>query len=274
MKKRSILLVLLFAITLTLTGCWPGEIQVDTTMNNDGSGSRSFVVTVYDDSLQTDPIGNPDDPDGTEGKGAVINSIHITGGVSEIQTWLTDNSPSWMTVEDMKTEGNQRIFTLTYDFTDFEDFLAKYEELVNLSPNLTWADFDEDEKPTFVCEGFLTKECTFTESTTLVNASFDWAKDGIWTDIYDEASLAGYVTKDDIAVLADYTLDLNGETIEELHAYDATAVDGDGTGAVVNVTSESFTLATSFTNTTSVVIIVVAAIAAIGGGAVLFLRKK
>lgn len=274
MKKRSLLLVLVLVLTLTLTGCWPGEVQVDTQINTDGSGTRSYVLSVYDDSLQTDPITNPDDPDGTEGKGAVINSVHITGGVIAIQTWLTDNAPEWMTVEDMKTEGNQRIFTLTYDFTDFEDFLAKYEELVDLSPNLSWSDFEENEKPTFVCEGFLTKECTFTESTDLVNATLDWAKDGIWTDIYDEATLAGYVTKEDIAVLADYTLNLNGETVEELHAYDADAVDGDGTGAVVNVTSDTFTLATSFTNITSVVIIVVAAVAVVGGGVILFLRKK
>ena len=228
---------------------------------------------MYDDTLQTDPITNPDDPEGIEGKGAVINSIHITGGVSEIQTWLTDNAPTWMTVEDMQTEGNQRIFTLTYDFTDFDDFLAKYEELVNLSPNLSWSDFDADELPMVECEGFLSKECTFTESTNIVNASIDWAKDGIWTDIYDEASLAGYVTKDDIAVLADYTLDLNGETYEEIHHYDADAVDGDGTGAVVNVTSESFTLTTSFTNTTSIIILAVIVVA-VGGGVFFFVRKK
>jgi len=274
MKKRSFLLVLVFALTLTLTGCWAGEVKVDTEINKDGSGTRSYIMAVYDDSLQTDPITNPDDPDGTEGKGAVINSIHITGGVSAIQTWLEDNAPEWMTVEDMKTEGNQRIFTLTYDFTDFDQFLARYEELVDLSPNLSWADFEANELPTFECSGFITKECTFNESKDMVNASFDWAQDGIWEDIYDEATLAGYVTKADIAVLSDYVLEVNGEVYEELHHYDAAAVDGDGTGAVVNVESESFSLGTSFTNTTNVVIIAVVAVAVIGGGAFLLLRKK
>jgi hypothetical protein len=274
MKKRLFLLVALVALSLTLTGCWPGEVAVDTTINTDGSGTRTYVLTVFDDSLQTDPITNLDDPDGTEGKGAIINSIHITGGVSEIQTWFDDNSPEWMTVEDMQTVGNQRIFTLSYDFADFDEFLSRYEQLVDLSPTTSWSDFDAIELPTFECSGLLTKECTFTETTNLVNASFDWAVDGIYEDIYDEASLAGYVTKSDISVLADYTLELNGETIEELHAYDADAADGtDNTGVVVNVTSESFTLSTSFTNTIAIVV-GVAAIAVIGGGVFFFIKKK
>jgi len=174
MKKKVFLLVAVFALLLTLTGCWPGEVQVDTKINTDGSGTRTYILSVFDDSLQTEPITNLDDPDGTEGKGAIINSIHITGGVSEIQTWLEDNSPEWMTVEEMKTKGNQRIFTLSYDFADFEEFLLRYEQLVNLSPNTSWSDFDAEELPTFECSGLLTKKCTFTETTTLVNASFDW----------------------------------------------------------------------------------------------------
>ena len=217
---------------------------------------------------------NLDDPEGTEGKGAIINSIHITGGVSEIQTWLEDNSPEWMTVEEMETVENQRVFTITYDFDDFDEFLLRYEQLVDLSPNTSWDDFEENELPTFECTGFLSKECTFTESTTLVNATFDWAVDGIWEDIYDESTLAGWVTKSDITVLADYTLDLNGEVVEELHAYDADALDGDGTGAVVNVTSDSFTLTTEFTNIAGIAIIAVIAIAVIGGVVFIVIRKK
>ena len=35
----------------------------------------------------------------------------------------------------------------------FDDFLNKYEQLVNLSPTLNWSDF-EDSKPTFESKGF------------------------------------------------------------------------------------------------------------------------
>lgn len=273
--KRSFLLLLVAVLMLTLSGCWPGEVHVDTELNTDGSGTRSYVLTVYDDTLQTDPIINPDDPDQDEGKGAVINSVHITGGVSAIQTWLEDNAPSWMTVEEMQTEGNQRIFTMTYDFESFEQFLERYEALVDLSPNMSWSDFDEAELPTFECAGFLSKECTFTEDTDLLRASFDWAVAGIWEDIYDEASLAGYVTKDDIAVLADYTLDLNGETVEELHHYDADAPDGDDhTGVIVNVESDNFTLTTSYMNMPVLIIGIVAIVAIVGGVAFVIFRPK
>jgi len=204
MKKRGLLLALVIGLTFTLSGCWAGEVKVDTTINTDGSGTRSYVLSVYDDTLQSTPIINLDDPDSTEGKGPIINSTHIDGGVSAIQTWLEDNSPTWMTVEEMDTVGLQRIFTLTYDFEDFDQFLARYEELIDLSPTLSWSDFTVEEQPTFECSGLYTKECTFTEDTVLVNASFDWAKSGIWTDIYLEADLAGWISKDDIAVLADY----------------------------------------------------------------------
>lgn len=274
MKKRSLLLALVLVFTLTLSGCWAGEVKVDTTINSDGSGTRSYVLSVYDDSLSTDPITNLDDPDGSEGKGAIINSIHVTGGVSAIQTWLEENSPTWMTVEAMETVGLQRIFTLTYDFEDFDQFLARYKELVNLSPTMSWADFNEDELPTFECSGLYTKECTFTESTVLVNASFDWAQSGVWEDIYLEADIAGYVGKEDIAVLADYVLTVNDETIEEIHAYDAAAVDGDGTGAVVYVTSNSFELTSATSNTTMIIVTAVVGVAIIGGVAFLVFKPK
>lgn len=274
MKKRSFLLAVLLVLTFSLSGCWAGEVKVDTTINTDGSGSRSFVLSVYDDSLQTDPITNLDDPEGTEGKGPIINSTHVTGGVSAIQTWLEDNSPTWMTVEEMDTVGIQRIFTLTFDFEDFDQFLARYKELVDLSPTLSWSDFTAEELPTFVCEGLYSKECTFTEDTVLVNASLDWAKAGIWEDIYLEADLAGYIGKDDIGVLADYVLDLNGETITEIHAYDADAVDGDGTGAVVNVTSDSFTLTTTYSNTPIIIVTAVVAAIVVGLGAFLVFKPK
>ncbi len=272
MKKLLSLLVVV-ALVLTLSGCWSGEIAVDTVINEDGSGTRTIVLAVMDDTLSTDPITNPDDPDGTEGKGAVINNQHITGGLPEIQTWLEANSPTWMTVEEMETDGIYRNFTLTYDFTDFDDFLAKYEELVDLSPNLAWTDFAEDEQPTLVCDGTYKVNCTFNESIDLVNASLDWAVDGIWNDIYDEATLAGWVGKGDISVLANYTVTLGDQTVEELQFYDPDAIDGEGTGATV-YPQGNWEVAAEFTGVTAITLTVLGAAVVVGGAVFAVIKFK
>lgn len=272
MKKLLMVLVLMFSV-FALTGCWPGEVGVETVFTDkDGAGTRTIILDVMDDTLSTTAIPNPDDPEGTENKGAVINSTHIEGGVAAIQTWLVANAPTFVTVEAMTTTGYHRYFTLTYSFEDFEDFLAKYEQLVDLSPTLNWADFDASEKPTWTCDG---NTCTFKETKDIVEASMDWAIDGIWTDIYLEADLAGFVTKADISVLANYTVEMGEETFEELQKFDAAAVDGEGTGKVVYVTSESFELTSEYpTSTLLVVGIITGALVVIGGAVFFFLKKK
>ena len=244
MKKKFFAFLLTIVSVIALTGCWVGEVGVTTVFDNKaGAGTRTYVLDVMDDTLSATPITNPDDPEGTEGKGAVINSTHIEGGVAAIQTWLAANAPSFVTVAPMKTEGYHRLFTISFEFDDFADFLSKYQQLVDASDTLSWTDFDTAEKPTWTCEG---QTCTFTESKAIVQASMDWAITGIWEDIYVEADLAGYVTKNDIAVLANYKVVMGEAVYQELQHFDPAAVDGAGTGKVVYVTSESFTLSNQY----------------------------
>ncbi len=263
--KKIITTIMFVGLFFTLSGCWNGEISVNTQFNSDGSGTRTLVLDVMDDTLSSTPIINPDDPDQTEGKGPVVNNEHITGGIPAIETWLQENAPSWMTVEAMTTDGIHRYFTLTYDFTDFADFTAKYEELVGMSPNVAWSDFDASELPSWSCSGSLTKTCTFTESKDIVQASLDWAIAGIWNDLYDATSLAGYVTKDDIATLANYTLTVGNTKVEDLSKYDPSAVDGDYTGKVVYVQNSSWTASDKFTNKTLITEIIIGAVVVIVG---------
>jgi hypothetical protein len=270
--KKLLNVVVLLVMAFALAACWPGEVAVSTTFNADGSGERFIVLEVMDDTLSTSPITNPDDPEGDEGKGAVLNDKHITGGVIAIQTWLEENAPSFITVHDAKVEGYVRTFTMSFTFDDFDDFLDKYETLVNLSPNLSWDDFDDSELPTLTTTGGFNKTLTFTESKAIVEASLDWAIDGIYNSIYDEADLAGFVTKADISVLANYTLTINDETFEELRYYDEDAADGDFTGKVIFVESENFELSGSFFNVTLVVILVLGV--AVLGVAGFFVSKK
>ena len=247
MKKKILLLVVLLGTAFALMGCWPAEIGVTTTFEADGSGERTIIIDIMDDTLSEDPIVNPDDPEGEEGKGAVINNKHIVGGLPAIQTWLEDNAPAFMTVEDSYTEGYHRYFVLTYSWTDFDDFIDKYKTLVNLSPTLNWDDFDEEELPKLETSGFFSKEMTFTESRAIVEASLDWAVDGIWNDIYDPADLGDYVTKADISVLAGYKVVINDSTVEKTAYYDPDAQDGDtGTGVRVFVEDEAFSATGTF----------------------------
>ena len=273
--KKLLALLVMAVLVVTLTACWPGEIGVTTVFNANGSGTRTIVVDVMDDLLSAVPIVNPDDPEGTEGKGAVLNDKYLDGGVVAIQTWLEDNAPDFITVETMTTTGYHRYFTMTYDFSSFEDFLDKYEQLVNLSPNMSWDDFDDADKPTLDVQGGFRKTLTFKESKAIVEASLDWAIDGIWNDIYDEADLAGYVTKADISVLAGYTVQIGDEEIEELRYYDPNAADGDtNTGKVIFVESESFEVSGSFANTGLIIGLSVGVVAVIGGVVFFFMKRK
>lgn len=275
MKRKIFTFVVMLGLVLALTGCWPGEIGVTTIFNADGSGERTIVLDVMDDTLSDTPIINPDDPDGTEGKGAVINNQHITGGLPEIQTWLEENAPDFITVEDMTIEGYHRYFTLTYTWDSWEDFLDKYEQLVDLSPNMSWSDFDDTEKPMLTVSGLYKRTVTFSESRNIVEASLDWAIDGIWNDIYDEATLAGFVTKADISVLAGYTVEVSDGMYEELAFYDADAPDGDTfTGKRIFVESDEFEVTGTYTNIGMVIGTIVIGVALVAAAVVVVVKFK
>ncbi len=277
MKKKLFAFLVLTVFVLTRSGCWAGEISITTEFNADGSGKRVIVLDVMDDTLSAEPIQNPDDPEGVEDKGAVLNNKHITGGIPAIQTWLEENAPDFITVAAMKTEGYHRYFTLSYTFESFDDFLDKYKTLVNLSPTLDWDSFDESELPTYTSEGFLNKTVTFTESKTIVDASLDWAIDGIWNDIYDPADLAGFVEKANISVLANYTIIIGDSKFEELQYFDSEVADGDdNTGKVVYVTSQTFSHSNSLPQTGLLIGIIAGAAVVVAGAVVLivFLMKK
>lgn len=277
--KRNFTLLVIIVLTLLLSACWPGEIGVDTVMDENGMGHRDYFVVVYDDSLSETPITNPDDPDGTKGNGPVLNDKHITGGVEALQEWFETNAPEFMEVLPMETEGNQRIFTLRMTFDSFEDFLDKYEQLVNLSPNLSWDDFTEAEKPSFTTseEDGMTY-VSLTESKVLLEASFDWAIDGIFNSIFDAADLAGFVDKASITEFATYKTMLGDEALEITSEYDATVVnDNQSTGAVVFIDQDSFTLTYSYetpANNTVLLVAIGAGVVVIAGLAFVFMKKK
>ncbi|MFA5693646.1 MAG: hypothetical protein WC907_08515 [Acholeplasmataceae bacterium] len=242
--KKIFTLFALVLITVALSACWPAEVSVETNFNMDGSGTRTIVIDIMDDTLSEDPIPNPEDPDGDKDKGAVLNDVHVTGGILAIQTWLEENAPDFITVHDPKVDGYHRFFKMSYTFKNFDDFLDKYKTLVNLSPTISWDDFSDDELPSLKVTGTFKKSATYSESRDLLMASLDWAVDGIWNDIYDEADLAGFVEKENIWALAGVKITLGKNTFNEESYYDEELPDGDegDMGKIVYVESETFTL--------------------------------
>ena len=271
--KKLITLIVLLVTAIFLTACWPGEVHVETSFNKNGSGTRTIIIDVMDDLLSNEVIGNPDDPAGVEGKGPVLNDKYLDGGVIAIQGWLKNNAPDFVKVEDAKVDGYHRYFTLTFDFKNFNDFLEKYEKLVNLSKTVSWDDFDAKERPTLVKEG---NKLTFKESKEMVLASIDWAIQGIWDDLIVTGDLTGWISKEDISVLAGYKVEIGGEVAyEEIRAYDPNAIDGEGLGKVVFVESDNFTATGEVKGgSTTVIIIVVAVVVLLGVGGALVLKKK
>lgn len=277
--KRKLAFLSIMAFTMVLSACWSGEIGVDTVMDAEGAGHRDFYVVVYDESLSDTPIINPNDPDGAKGNGPVLNVQHIEGGIPAIQDWLEDNTPAFLEVLPMRTEGVQRIFTVRMTFDSFEDFLGQYEQLVDLSPNLSWSDFTAAEKPTLttVEEDGLSK-VTLTESNVILQASFDWAIDGIYNSIFLEASLAGFVDKTSLSQFATYNLTLGEETLNIVSEYDPAVVDSNGRlGQIVYIDQASFTLTSSTelpAMNTLLFVLIGAAVVAVAGGAYFFTKKK
>ncbi len=274
--KKVLGLLMLVVVGLVLTACWPGEVSVETTFNAKGGGTRVITLDVMDDLLSTDPIINPDDPKEEEGKGPVLNDKHIDGGVKEIGVWLKANAPDFITVTE-KTEGYHRYFILTYDFKDFDDFLAKYKTLVNLSDVITWDDFSKDEQPTLKVSGGFKKEVVYEESKDILMASLDWALTGIWNDIYNEADLAGFVNKEDIIQLAGYKVTIGSDEYKLERHYDENAPDGEFTGKVIFVEETDFKATGTLNNTTLLILVIVGGLvvlAAAGFGVKVLLAKK
>ena len=277
--KRKLTFLSIIVFTMVLSACWSGEIGVDTVMDVNGAGHRDFYVVVYDDTLSSTPIINPNDPDGSKGNGPVLNAQHIEGGIPAIQDWLEDNTPAFLEVLPMRTEGVQRIFTVRMTFDSFEDFLSQYEQVVNLSPTLSWSDFTDAEKPTLttVEEDGLSK-VTLTESNVILQASFDWAIDGIYNSIFLEANLAGFVDKTSLSQFATYNLTLGEEELSIISEYEPDVVDSNGLlGQVVYIDQPTFTL-TSTTElpamNTLLFVLIGAAVVAVAGGAYYFTKKK
>lgn len=225
-KKRIFAVIIALVLAFVLAGCYVGEVGVETTFNYHGGGERVYILDVMDDTLYDQPIPNPDDPDGTKEFGAIINSPHFpadkhpdyaAGGVAIIHQWLVDHAPNFITVHDpIIEETYHRVFKLSFTFENFDEFLVKYGQLVNLSPTIKWDDYADEEKPSFKVVGGKT---VFYESREMFAASIDWALQGIYADIYSDDSLG--TTPADIWKINRYHVVMGSDNLLKESYYDA-----------------------------------------------------
>ncbi len=279
MKKALFLFVAIVGLFL-LSACWPGELAVETELNQNGGGKRTYIIDIMDDLLSETVIPNPDDPDGSKGNGPVLNDKYTHGGVLAINTWLEENAPDYVTVLEPRVEGYHRYFGFSFEFKDFDEFLEIYEKLVDLSPTLSWSDFSAAERPSLVITGGSTKTITFKESDEIILASLDWALSGIFDNVIDQADLAGFFDKGDIMNLAKYKVTIGKEIVlDEESAYDPDVDLGDGKfGKVVYFSDELFESTGTIKGDNSLVITLiivgVAVVVAAAGLGTFFVIKK
>lgn len=173
MKKLSRLFILVFAISILLTGCWKGDISSDTTMNKGGEGTKTLTMELLkDDQPKPDGKGNVDD-----------NSQFFKGGFPALATWLQTHVPEGYKV-DVKEEATKYVYSITYSFKDINEYNektkkligdAKYEELGLKPSTLT----EEEAKDS---NGKNAYKLTFTENKDVLYASAAWAVEGIFND--------------------------------------------------------------------------------------------
>ena len=212
MKRKILLGFVLTVFAFLLAACWNGEVKVETTFNNIGGGERIITFDVIDESLSDEPILKRDKT------GNVENNQYIEGGVIALQAWFEANAPEILTVHPMETDGYYRYFTLSYTFESWQDFLAKYEILVNASPEeYTWNAFLPEQLPTMTVVG---KKVTIKDSRDVLKASLDWAVDGIYNSIYKKDVQGAANHKNAIYDLFNITMHLGTQNYELENYYD------------------------------------------------------
>ncbi|MCM0647309.1 hypothetical protein NBE98_02835 [Clostridium swellfunianum] len=173
MKKLSRLIVLIFVVSMLLTGCWKGDISSDTAMNRGGEGTKTITMELLKDNQpKPDGKGNVED-----------NSQFFKGGFPALAAWLQKNVPEGFKV-DVKEEATKYVYSITYSFKDINEYNektkklignAKYEEL-GLKPSTLNEEEAKDSN------GKKAYKLTFTESKDVLYASSAWAVEGIFND--------------------------------------------------------------------------------------------
>ena len=106
--KAFIFSVMLFALFI-LTGCG-AKIEGKISINSDGSGNRTIVCRISQRDIS-----------------------RINGGEKALDEIINKNKPSVLT-QKKTMEGEDRIYTFSYNFKDFNEYLSKTQQITGKKP--------------------------------------------------------------------------------------------------------------------------------------------
>lgn len=166
--------VVAIAAMFLLTACTAIKVGGSFTLNEDGSGSRVIegLISKTDESVNAEGL-----PDAVS-----RNFLKIHG--AELQTWLQTtytekvaDSESWLTIAVDDTAADFEKIRLSFDFTSFDDYLAKMGQL---------AQFGAAELPsTYKAPTFVTDDdgiSTYTETPSVLKTIFGSLLDAVMAD--------------------------------------------------------------------------------------------
>ena len=137
MMRKSIVitvLLLLAALIIGLSGCTAIQIGGELVIRGDGSGSRSYIMHLFN-STNNDGYGNAYQYSRLHGD-ALKTKIEATlrGALGDI-SWLTVSIGQGTAVAGNGQNSPVELITLSFNFTSFEDYIAKKSSLARFGEN-------------------------------------------------------------------------------------------------------------------------------------------
>jgi LPXTG-motif cell wall-anchored protein len=120
MKKIGLVIMAVLLVWL-LSGCYAAQVTSELNITSPtGAGTKTIAAEVLKDEAD-----HPTDA----GQKVTDNSKFFPNGVEPVVQWLKDNVPEGFTV-DLIDKSDRWIFTISYSFTDINDYNAKSKLLM------------------------------------------------------------------------------------------------------------------------------------------------
>ncbi len=181
MKKLLTLAMALVFIATVLTACYPAIMNAEMALDEDGSGTRTFVAEILKDG-----VPNPDDPDDAEKNvsGMFTDPGYFPTGIQAAVDYLNTIRPEALSELTVAEETDRYVVTFTMDFDSIEDFNTKMK---TLTADFDWVE-EEIVEATFekVDAGNNQTTITYTEDLSLVNIASLWMSHGLWNSPVEE----------------------------------------------------------------------------------------
>jgi len=172
-RKRNLMIMALVigAIALALSACYPAIIESTLTVNLDGSGTRTFVADLIKDG---EP--NPDNPS-DEVSGMFTDPGYFPAGLEAAVDYLNDLKPDFVSELEMEELDDRYRVTFSIDFDSIDDLNDK---VLTLSNDLDWDEADIAPAVLDIEEDDEEIVYTYTEDVSFLNISILWISNALW----------------------------------------------------------------------------------------------